>query len=122
MESRRDNVRMKIIAFFTMVYLPGSFVSSIFGWSIINFSIDPTTNQQSVVVGEEWKIYVKVTVSLTLATIGAFYLFQTVEQNTKKARKGAFGALPTWEGVKHLVKRCSNPRRHFVEKDNSTEA
>jgi len=59
---------MKIIAFFTMIYLPGSFVSSIFGWSIISFSVDEATNRQSIVVGEQWKWYVAITVSLTVAT------------------------------------------------------
>jgi hypothetical protein len=111
---------MKIIAFFTMIYLPGSFVSSIFGWSIINFSVDTATNRQSVVVGEQWKTYVAITVSLTLATFGAFYLFQAFNDTTKEAGKGAPGALPTRDGVKNTVKRYFDPRRLFLKKDNST--
>lgn len=100
-----------------MIYLPGSFVSSIFGWSIINFSVDTATNRQSVVVGEQ---YVAITVSLTLATLGAFYLFQAFNDTTKEAGKGAPGALPTWDGVKNTVKRYFDPRRLFLKKDNST--
>jgi hypothetical protein len=66
---------MKTIAILTMFYLPGAFVSSIFGWSIINFSVDEGTNEQTVVVADQWKIYIAITVSLTAATLGAWYLF-----------------------------------------------
>lgn len=102
---------MKIIAFFTMIYLPGSFVSSIFGWSIINFSVDSATNSQRVVVGEQWKTYVTITVSLTVATFGAFYLFQVV--NSQEAAKGLPESMWSWGAVKGAAKRYLDPRRLF---------
>lgn len=95
-------------------------MSSIFGWSIINFSVDTATNRQTVIVGEQWKTYVIITVSLTLATFGAFYLFQAVNSTTKRAGKGAPEALMSWEGVKNRVRKYFDSRRLFFRKDNHT--
>lgn len=97
--SRQDTTGMKIIAFFTMVYLPGSFVSSIFGWSIIDFSVDETTKSQSVVVGQQWKWYVAITITLTVATFGAFWLLQAVIPEQHGGIKTTWG-LSTWTAVK----------------------
>jgi Mg2+ and Co2+ transporter CorA len=91
--SRQDTTSMKIIAFFTMIYLAGSFVSSIFGWSIISFSVDEATNRQSVVVGEQWKWYVAITVSLTVATFVAFWLFQATDPEKEHKSKVGQGSL-----------------------------
>lgn len=90
--SRQDTTSMKIITFFTMIYLPGSFVSSIFGWSIISFSVDEATNRQSVVVGEQWKWYVAITASLTVATFTAFWLFQAADPEKERGSKAGQGS------------------------------
>ena len=107
--SRQDTTGMKIIAFFTMIYLPGSFVSSIFGWSIIDFSVDETTKSQSVVVGQQWKWYVAITITLTVATFGAFWLLQAVIPEEHGGIKSSW-RVSAWKAVTLQFKALSDRR------------
>ncbi|KAF3082250.1 hypothetical protein TWF594_005073 [Orbilia oligospora] len=66
--TQKDSQSMKVLAFLTMMYLPGAFVSSIFGWSIISFDVSEDGTQQ-LVVAKEWRLFVISTVALTIGTV-----------------------------------------------------
>ncbi|KAK6332659.1 hypothetical protein TWF730_004319 [Orbilia blumenaviensis] len=66
--TQKDGQSMKVIAFLTMIYLPGAFVSSIFGWSIISFDVADDGTQR-LIVSSQWRLYVVVTVVLTVITM-----------------------------------------------------
>ncbi|KAK6514401.1 hypothetical protein TWF506_008795 [Arthrobotrys conoides] len=66
--TQKDGQSMKVLAFLTMLYLPGAFVSSIFGWSIISFDVSDDGSQQ-LVVAKQWWLFVISTLALTIATM-----------------------------------------------------
>ncbi|KAK6352267.1 hypothetical protein TWF730_009098 [Orbilia blumenaviensis] len=47
--TQRDGQSMKVIAILSMIFLPGSFVSSVFGWSIISFEISRDGTQTLII-------------------------------------------------------------------------
>jgi len=52
---------MKTIAALTMVFLPGTFLSSVFGMQMLE--------------GAGWSLYVAITVPLTVAVVGCWWLW-----------------------------------------------
>ncbi|KAF2687093.1 hypothetical protein K458DRAFT_415362 [Lentithecium fluviatile CBS 122367] len=66
-QSRQDNNNMKSIAVVGLVYLPGTFVSGLFGMNFFDFS-DESGHQSWKVSNKLW-MYWAISVPLTLATI-----------------------------------------------------
>ncbi|KAJ5835541.1 hypothetical protein N7447_001567 [Penicillium robsamsonii] len=62
--SLSDNTMMKTVAIVSMVYLPGTFVSGIFGMNFFEFN----TAKKSLNVSNEFWLYWLVTIALTLTT------------------------------------------------------
>jgi Mg2+ and Co2+ transporter CorA len=65
--ARQDNNNMKLIALVGLVYLPGTFVSSLFGMNF--FSFDEENGQQRWQVSEKFWLYWAITAPLTLCTL-----------------------------------------------------
>jgi Mg2+ and Co2+ transporter CorA len=65
--ARQDNNNMKLIALVGLVYLPGTFVSSLFGMNF--FSFDEENGQQRWQVSEKFWLYWAITAPLTLCTV-----------------------------------------------------
>ncbi|QQK45395.1 Magnesium transport protein CorA [Penicillium digitatum] len=71
--SLTDNTMMKTVAIVSMIYLPGTFVSGLFGMNFFDF------DRESIGVSHDIWIYWLVTVSLTLATIFVWLLWLNSE-------------------------------------------
>ncbi|KAG4437607.1 hypothetical protein IFR05_006911 [Cadophora sp. M221] len=69
-ETRKDGMSMKTIATLSMLYLPASFVCSVFGTNF--FALDTDGGERSFVVSNLWWIIVVVAVPVTLVTYGAW--------------------------------------------------
>ena len=68
-EMRRDSAAMKTIATLTMLYLPATFVSSLFGSNFFALSMQ-SAGGTTFVVSPLWWILPTVAIPLTLFTIG----------------------------------------------------
>lgn len=66
-EAKADGNSMKVIAALTMVFLPGTFLSSVFGMAALN--------------NAHWWLYVALTLPLTILVLIAWWLWVTLEQN-----------------------------------------
>ncbi|KXT09169.1 hypothetical protein AC579_7288 [Pseudocercospora musae] len=61
LETRADGASMKVIAALTMLFLPGTFLSSVFGMSMLN--------------NAKWWLYVALTLPLTIIVIATWWLW-----------------------------------------------
>ncbi|KAL4813868.1 hypothetical protein BDW67DRAFT_101469 [Aspergillus spinulosporus] len=65
-DARTDSNMMKTVAVVSMVYLPGTFVSGLFGTNFFSFQADPGNTW---LMADEFWLYWAVTLPLTLATV-----------------------------------------------------
>ncbi|KAL4998899.1 hypothetical protein BDV10DRAFT_165999 [Aspergillus recurvatus] len=65
-DARTDSNMMKTVAVVSMVYLPGTFVSGLFGTNFFSFQADPGNTW---LMANEFWLYWAVTLPLTLATV-----------------------------------------------------
>ena len=79
MKTNDDSSSMRTIAALTMVYLPGTFISSIFGMAFFD------SENGSFFVLKKWWLYLAITVPLTLVTVGLWRFWETI-----KDRAGEF--------------------------------
>ncbi|KAL4953198.1 hypothetical protein BDW69DRAFT_184705 [Aspergillus filifer] len=70
--ARSDSRMMTTVAVVSMVYLPGTFVSGMFGTNFFSFQADPGNTW---LTADEFWLYWAVTVPLTLATMGVWALW-----------------------------------------------
>ncbi|KAI4185217.1 MAG: hypothetical protein LQ346_005946 [Caloplaca aetnensis] len=68
-ETKRDSDAMKTIAALTMVFLPATFVATLFGMVFFTAESDSPSGFR---VNSLWWIYVAVTIPLTMLTVGAW--------------------------------------------------
>jgi cytochrome c biogenesis protein CcdA len=61
-EAKADGSSMRVIATLTMVFLPGTFMSSVFGMAVLDHA--------------RWWLYVALTLPLTLLVIGIWLVWQ----------------------------------------------
>ncbi|KAL8728687.1 MAG: hypothetical protein Q9166_005251 [cf. Caloplaca sp. 2 TL-2023] len=66
-DTKRESVAMRTISALTMVFLPGTFVGTIFGMAFFNFNEDGTRTMR---VSPVWWLYVVITVPLTALVLG----------------------------------------------------
>ena len=89
-ETRRDSISMKTIASLTMIYLPSTFVATIFSTDFFSFGIEGTGKLN--VRSDIWKFIVVAAISTTLAILiwvylnrhGVPHMFKWAERNTEK--------------------------------------
>ncbi|KAJ5510937.1 hypothetical protein N7453_003040 [Penicillium expansum] len=72
-----DNATVKVVTILTLIYLPASLVSSIFGMNLFKF--DDGTTEEFRVSKQLW-IYVVATIILAIITLGIWYLWTHKEQ------------------------------------------
>ncbi|EED19604.1 conserved hypothetical protein [Talaromyces stipitatus ATCC 10500] len=73
-EAKKDSTSMKIIAGVTMVYLPATFVCSLFGTNFV--ALDTNASEPSFVVSKLWWVYIAFAVPLTAVTIMGFLVWR----------------------------------------------
>ncbi|KAL8894251.1 MAG: hypothetical protein Q9192_004482 [Flavoplaca navasiana] len=79
-ETRRDSDAMKTIAALTMIFLPGTFVATLFG--MVFFTVD-TSSGSRFQVNPLWWIYLAVTIPLTIITIGLWRGWLTLVRKSR---------------------------------------
>lgn len=90
-EARRDTVAMRTIAVLTMLFLPPAFISGLLGTNLI--ALETTGGGEGgggggtrIVISELWWMYFVLTVPLTGATFGVWWL--VMRRSKKKRRLG----------------------------------
>ncbi|PVF97439.1 hypothetical protein CPB86DRAFT_874182 [Serendipita vermifera] len=82
--SQRDSTAMKILAFITALFLPGSFVAALFSMSMFDFSpsFDPgtTEGQGNARISKSFWIYCVITIPLTAIVLLAWRIWWKREQ------------------------------------------
>jgi Mg2+ and Co2+ transporter CorA len=69
-KAKADGAAMKIIAALTMVFLPGTFLASVFSMPMF--------------VSVEWSLYVAIVVPLTAAVVGCWWLWISGPRNFRR--------------------------------------
>ncbi|KAI3337470.1 hypothetical protein HD806DRAFT_40700 [Xylariaceae sp. AK1471] len=67
--SKRDSTAMKTLSLLGAIFLPGTFLASVFSMTFFNFNVDKGSE-----VSQELWIYFVVTIPLTLAIVGAWWV------------------------------------------------
>lgn len=78
-----DSATVRVVTFVTLIYLPASFIATIFGMNL--FSFDTKTSRVRI-AGDFW-IYVAICVPLTAFTVG-YWFFQSRTRSSKNKRIG----------------------------------
>jgi Mg2+ and Co2+ transporter CorA len=71
-DARRDSGSMKIIAGVTLLYLPATFVCSLFGTNLIALDTSTDSNEPAFIVSRLWWLYFAFAVPLTVCTMVGF--------------------------------------------------
>jgi len=82
-ETRKDSLAMKTIVTLTILYLPASFVCSLFGTNFFAFDTDEKSHNNSVVSGLWW-LLIAVAVPVTLATFGIWLWWIRLQGSNRK--------------------------------------
>jgi protein-S-isoprenylcysteine O-methyltransferase Ste14 len=77
-EAKADGNSMKVIAALTMVFLPGTFLSSVFGMAALN--------------NAHWWLYVALTLPLTFLVLVTWWLWVTFPNNVLGSAKNKSSA------------------------------
>ncbi|KAF3220256.1 hypothetical protein TWF679_009635 [Orbilia oligospora] len=80
--TQKDGQSMKIIAILTMIFLPGSFVSSVFGWNIISFDVSEDGGQSLVISKQGLQIFLISFFTFTLVTISGCWIWVSNSQKS----------------------------------------
>ncbi|KAL4924974.1 uncharacterized protein BDV17DRAFT_300720 [Aspergillus undulatus] len=99
--ARSDSRMMTTVAVVSMVYLPGTFVSGLFGTNFFSFQADPGNTW---LTADEFWIYWAVTVPLTLATMGVWALWHWREKYIPWWQKATGKAVGIGKQEKHRQK------------------
>ncbi|KAJ5833410.1 hypothetical protein N7474_001721 [Penicillium riverlandense] len=75
-DARKDSVSMKIIAGMTLLYLPATFVCSLFGTNLIALDTSTDNSEPLFVVSHLWWLYLAFAVPLTVFTMFGFLLWR----------------------------------------------
>ncbi|OGE52402.1 hypothetical protein PENARI_c010G08513 [Penicillium arizonense] len=86
-EARKDSMSMKIIAAVTLIYLPATFVCSLFGTNLVAFDTSPGSTRSDFVVSRWWWLYLAFAVPLTVLTIFGFWLWRRFRETPRVREK-----------------------------------
>ena len=73
-EARQDSTSLKIIAAMAMLYLPPTFVCSLFGTNLV--ALNTNMSQPALVVSRLWWLYIAFTVPLMILTVLGFVVWR----------------------------------------------
>ncbi|KAH7050332.1 hypothetical protein B0J12DRAFT_93949 [Macrophomina phaseolina] len=77
--NQRDSFLMKTIAVMTLVYLPGSYLASIFGMNFFDFS-----ESSGLVLSNKFWIYWVLTAVMTVITVGTWIMWQSKSRHSRQ--------------------------------------
>ncbi|KAK4185072.1 hypothetical protein QBC35DRAFT_504581 [Podospora australis] len=95
-DTRRDSNQMRSIAFLTMIFLPATFLASLFSMTFFNWD---ASEGEHVVSPLLW-IYFALAVGITLIVVGCWYLFTRRRKLPPDDEENGLGAEPqqAWTG------------------------
>ncbi|KAF3043256.1 hypothetical protein E8E12_010023 [Didymella heteroderae] len=87
-DGRRDSTAMKTIAILGIVFLPGTFMATLFSSDMFDWGNEDTGNQNTLTVSRKMWIYWVVTVPLTVLTLLMWMLWtrRDVKRSTQRLR------------------------------------
>jgi CorA-like Mg2+ transporter protein len=111
--ARRDNATMKALAFIGVLYLPGTFISGIFGSNFVNYS---PSNGPDWQLSDKFWIYWVITIPVTVFTVLLWVVLDdTIEMygsligRTRAAWRNIWNQLPISKQPKKDTRREMNP-------------
>ena len=81
--SHQDNRSLRIIQIMTMIFLPASLVSGVFGMGFFDTSVDGT-GETVFAISKNWWLYLAVSLPLTLAVLLVIGLYQIRDNVAQK--------------------------------------
>lgn len=116
--SQRDAASMKTLAFVTMFFLPGSFISALFSTPLFKWDDVDMSDWSTVRVGTtpQFGLYWAVTVPLTVVTFILYYLWLWWQHKQRKKREKALGISD--DSMEESKPSVNGPKKEFmVERD-----
>ncbi|KAJ5747130.1 uncharacterized protein N7511_008826 [Penicillium nucicola] len=86
-EARKDSMSMKIIAAVTLIYLPATFVCSVFGTNLVAFDTSADSNGSQFLVSRWWWLYLAFAVPLTVLTMFGFWVWRRFRETSSEKEK-----------------------------------
>lgn len=83
-DARKDSMSMKIIAAVTLIYLPATFVCSLFGTNLVVLDTSSDGSEPSFIVSRLWWLYLAFAAPLTMLTIFGFWLWRRFRETPKQ--------------------------------------
>ncbi|PCG96819.1 Mg2+ transporter protein, CorA-like/Zinc transport protein ZntB [Penicillium occitanis (nom. inval.)] len=103
--ARRDNATMKALALIGVLYLPGTFISGIFGMSFFNYN-PPNNNSAEWMMSDKFWIYWAITIPVTIFTVMLWAMLdETVEMYKKSIKKVKFALQDMWDDLPRFKRR-----------------
>ncbi|EEH46609.2 uncharacterized protein PADG_02707 [Paracoccidioides brasiliensis Pb18] len=84
--SQTDTATMKIISAVGLVFLPGTFISTLFGMNFFDFAIDQKTGKQTFTVSNNFWLYWAIATPVTVAVILVWLLWHYWYLITRNAK------------------------------------
>ena len=94
-DGRRDSTAMKTIAILGIVFLPGTFMATLFSSDMFDWGDDETDDKHSLTVSRKMWIYWVVTVPLTVMTLLMWMLWTRRETHKNSQRLMIFRTTKT---------------------------
>lgn len=92
--TKKDSIAMMTFTFITALFLPGSYISSLFSMSMFDWQPDSSSNGHSEVVTRQFWVYWAITAPLTAAVMfGWFVWYRTTDLAWQKETGLALGDL-----------------------------
>lgn len=95
---------MKALALIGVLYLPGTFISGIFGMSFFNYN--PPNNNSDWMMSDKFWIYWAITIPVTIFTVMLWAMLdETVEMYKKSIKKVKFALQDMWDDLPRFKRR-----------------
>ncbi|KAJ5090555.1 hypothetical protein N7532_009239 [Penicillium argentinense] len=92
-DARKDSASMKIIAGMTLLYLPATFVCSLFGTNLVAMDTSTKSNDSVFIVSPLWWTYFAFAVPLTVFTMVGFLLWRRFHEKDPGNRANGLSVL-----------------------------
>ena len=107
--ARRDNATMKALALIGVLYLPGTFISGIFGMSFFNYNPPSNNDSADWMMSDKFWIYWAITIPVTIFTVMLWAMLdETVELYKRSIKKVKFALEDMWDDLPRFNRRKSN--------------
>lgn len=104
--ARRDNATMKALALIGVLYLPGTFISGIFGMTFFNYNPPNNSNSADWMMSDKFWIYWAITIPVTIFTVLLWAMLdETVEMYKKSMNKVKVTLQGMWNELPRFNRR-----------------